>query len=299
MHDHARHFGEYNRAFLVGITLNAAFIVVEIIFGLLSGSLALLADAGHNVGDVMSLLIAWGATFLAARPPSRRRTYGLRRSTILASLINAIILLIAMGAIAWEAVGRLFVPMPVPPATVITVAAVGVVINTATALLFMKGRRHDLNIKGAFLHMAADAGVSLVVVVGGVLIALFGWLWIDPLLSLLIVAVIAVGTWGLLRDSANLALDAVPPGINPDAVEAYLASLPGVHDVHDLHIWAMSTTHTALTAHLVKPDGRIDDALLARVCRELGDRFGIGHVTIQMESGDEANPCHLAPTSVV
>ena len=228
-HHHGCHAVDYHRAFAIGVALNVGFVVVEAVFGFLAGSLALLADAGHNLSDVLSLLLAWGASYLATRPPTRHRTYGLRRSTILASLLNAVLLLLAIGAIGWEAVRRFAAPAEVAGTTVIWVAAVGVVINTATALLFMSGRNRDLNIKGAFLHMAADAGVSLGVVVAGVAIILTGQLWIDPSVSLVIVAVIAIGTWGLLRDSLNLALDAVPEGIDPAAVEDYLKNLAGVY----------------------------------------------------------------------
>ena len=232
------------------------------------------------------MLLAWGASYLTKTAPTKRHTYGLRSSSILASLVNAIILLVAMGAIGWEAVRRFAQPISVPGNPVMLVAAIGVLINGATALLFMKGRAHDLNIKGAFLHMAADAGVSAGVIIAGLAINLTGAQWIDPIVSLLIVIVVAIGTWGLLRDSINLSLAAVPSDIDPVAVEQYLSALPGVTKVHDLHIWAMSTTETALTAHLVKPDAEIDDGLLAHICDELHDRFGIGHATIQLEKGE-------------
>jgi cobalt-zinc-cadmium efflux system protein len=246
----------------------------------------LLADAGHNISDVLSLLLAWCASYLSQTAPTKRHTYGLRGSSILASLANAIILLIAIGAIAWESIRRFGEPTNVPGNTIMLVAAIGVLINGVTALLFVKGRERDLNIKGAFLHMAADAGVSAGVILAGLAINLTGAQWIDPTVSLLIVVAIAIGTWGLLRDSLSLSLDAVPRGIDPTAVENYLLALPGVTKVHDLHIWAMSTTETALTAHLVKPDAEIDDALLARICDELHHRFGIGHATIQLEKGE-------------
>ena len=296
-HDHAP--ARYNRAFAIGVALNLAYVAAEATFGILAHSLALLADAGHNLSDVLGLLLAWGAHRLAQRSPTARRTYGWRRSSILAALGNAFILLIAVGGIAWEAVNRFADPQPLAGNVVVWVAAVGVVINTGTALLFMKGRESDLNIRGAFLHMAADAGVSLGVVVAGLVIGATGWLWIDPAVSLVIAVDITVGTWGLLRESTNLALDAVPEGIDPDEVRDYLRALPGVEQVHDLHIWAMSTTETALTVHLVKPDAEIDDALLARICRELHDRFGIEHATVQFERGDAENPCGLVPDEVV
>jgi cobalt-zinc-cadmium efflux system protein len=291
-HDHGP--AQYHRAFAVGVALNLVFVAIEAVFGLLADSLALLADAGHNLGDVLSLLLAWGASYLAMRPPTRRRTYGLRRSTILASLFNAILLLLAIGAIGWEAIRRFSQPPESHGITMMAVAAVGVVVNAATALLFMSGRKRDLNLQGAFLHMAADAGVSLGVVAAGAAIYFTGLKWIDPLVSLLVVAVIALSTWGLLRDSLDLALDAVPKGIDPAAVEAYLQQLPGVTEVHDLHIWGMSTTHAALTAHLVMPEGDGGDAQLAAIARELHDRFGIEHPTIQIERGDLQHPCGLA-----
>ena len=291
-HHHNNHSpSDYNRAFAIGVALNVIYIVVEATYGFLAGSLALLADAGHNLSDVLGLLLAWGANYLVQRKPTQRHTYGWRKSTILAALTNAIILLVAMGGIAWEAVRRFSDPSPVSGKTVIIVAAIGVVINTATALLFLSGRKTDLNIRGAFLHMAADAGVSAGVVLAGVVILTTGWPWIDPVVSLTITAIILVGTWGLLRDSFNLALDAVPAGIDPEAVKTYLSDLPGVTGVHDLHIWAMSTSETALTVHLVKPNARDDDALIEQASRELHDRFGIEHITIQWERRPELDHC--------
>ena len=282
-HGHSHAPANYNRAFAIGVALNVAYIVVEATYGILADSLALLADAGHNLSDVLGLLLAWGANYLAQRKPTGRHTYGWRKSTILAALTNAIILLVAMGGIAWEAVQRFSDPLPVAGKTIIIVAAIGVVINTATALLFLSGRKQDLNIRGAFLHMAADAGVSAGVVLAGVVILSTGWLWIDPAVSLIITAIILAGTWGLLRDSFNLALDAVPTGIDPEAVKSYLSDLPGVKGVHDFHIWAMSTSETALTAHLLKPDADDDDTLIEQASRELHERFGIDHITIQWE----------------
>ncbi len=291
-HNHGQ--ANYNRAFVIGIALNSGFVILETLYGFLAHSLALLADAGHNLSDVLGLLLALGASILARRPATQRHTYGLRRSSILAALFNAMFLLIAVGGIAWEAVQRFSNPSPVAGGTVIGVAAVGIVINTATALMFMSGRR-DLNIQGAFLHMASDAIVSLGVLLAGIAILITGWLWFDPVVSLIIVAVIVFGTWELLRDSINLALDAVPQNIEPLAVRTYLAELPGVAQIHDLHIWAMSTTETALTAHLVMPAGYPGDAFLARICQALHDQFGIEHTTIQVETGDPNYPCVLAP----
>lgn len=290
-HSHSHGAPNYSRAFVAGITLNVGFVIVEAVFGFLTNSLALIADAGHNLSDVLGLLLAWGASWLVRRRPTPRYTYGFRRSSILAALLNASFLLIAMGAIATEAIQRFFHPTPVNGSTVIGVALVGIVINGVTAWMFMSGRERDLNIKGAFLHMAADALVSLGVVLAGIAILTTGWLWFDPVVSLIIVTVIVVGTWNLLRDSVNLALDAVPEGIESRAVRTYLSELPGVVGVHDLHIWAMSTTETALTAHLIMPVGRPDDAFLSRISMELHDNFGIEHTTIQIETGNFLREC--------
>ena len=292
-HDHGHSHApvNYNRAFAIGVALNVVYIVVEATYGILADSLALLADAGHNLSDVLGLLLAWGANYLAQRKPTERHTYGWRKSTILAALTNAVILLVAMGGIAWEAVQRMSDPLPVAGKTIIIVAAIGVVINTATALLFLSGRKQDLNIRGAFMHMAADAGVSAGVVLAGVVILSTGWLWVDPAVSLVITAIILAGTWGLLRDSFNLALDAVPAGIDPEAVKTYLSDLPGVKGVHDLHIWAMSTSETALTAHLLKPDASDDDTLIEQAGRQLQERFGIAHITIQWERRPGLDDC--------
>jgi cobalt-zinc-cadmium efflux system protein len=298
-HDHDHHHGpaNYNAAFAIGVALNLGFVIVEAIFGTLAHSLSLVADAGHNLSDVLGLLLAWGAMVLSRRLPTPRHTYGLRRSSILAALGNAAFLLVAVGGIAWESIQRLAHPAPVEGATVIWVAAVGIAVNAATALLFMSGRKGDVNIEGAFLHMAADAAVSLGVVVAGVVISFTHWLWLDPAVSLLIVVVITIGTWGLLRKSLNLAMDAVPERINPTAVKAYLCGLPGVTAVHDLHIWGMSTTEAALTVHLVKPEIADDDGLLFRAAKELHDQFGIEHPTIQIERGGDR--CKLEPDEVV
>jgi len=292
-HDHGHAPANYDKAFAIGIALNVTYVVVGAVFGVLAHSVALVADAGHNLSDVLSLLLAWGASRLSQMQPTKRYTYGLRSSSILASLVNAIILLIAIGAVAWEAIRRFNQPQEISGGTVMAVAAFGVVINAATALLFVKGRESDLNIKGAFLHMAADAGVSLGVVVAGFAIIRTGLYWIDPLTSLVIVAIIAVGTWGLLRDSARLALQAVPPGIDANEVMAYLAGLPRVVGVHDLHIWPMSTTDTALTVHLEMSHADGGDEFLHQICKHLHDQFKIEHCTIQIER--DAKACSLAP----
>jgi cobalt-zinc-cadmium efflux system protein len=298
-HDHHHGPANYDRAFLIGIALNAAFVAVEVVYGFLANSLALLADAGHNLGDVLGLGAAWVAASLVKRRPSARYTYGLRRTTILASLGNAMLLLVASGAIALEAFQRLGSPQPVAGITVVWVALAGIAVNGATALGFMSGRKRDLNIRAAFIHMAADALIALGVALSGVAILFTGWQWLDPAVSMMIAVVIVAGTWSLLRDSVNLALDAVPTHIDHDAIAAYLGRLPGVTEVHDLHIWAMSTTEIALTAHLVRPQAGLDDQLLTQACRELTERFGISHATLQIEAGDPAHPCALAPSEVV
>jgi cobalt-zinc-cadmium efflux system protein len=291
-HGHSHAPAGHGRAFAVGILLNSVFVLVEAAFGFLSGSMALVADAGHNLSDVLALLIAWGASVMATRPASARFTYGLKSSTILAALANAMLLLIAIGAILFETVSRLTNPAPVEGWTMVIVAGIGIVINGATAAMFMRGRKHDINIRGAFLHMAADALVSVGVVVAGAAILLTGMLWIDPLTSLVIVAVIAWGTWGLLKDSVKMGLHAVPDSIDENAVHAFLAGLPGVSGVHDLHIWPMSTTETALTAHLVMPSGCPGDTFLHELAHELEHDFGIGHATVQVEI-DGTHGCHL------
>ena len=292
-HGHGHHHGpgSYGRAFAIGVLLNSAFVLIEAGFGLWSGSMALVADAGHNLSDVLSLLIAWGAAYASSLPASGRYTYGYKSSSILAALANGALLLIALGAILFETIDRLFDPAPVEGTTMIAVAGVGIVVNGATALLFASGRKHDINIRGAFLHMAADALVSVGVVIAGIAILMTGGWWIDPVTSLIIVAIIGFGTWGLLRDSVKLALLAVPDSIDEAAVRAYLAGLPGVAAVHDLHIWPMSTTETALTAHLVMPAGYPGDAFLHDVAHELEHRFHIGHATVQVETGAE-DDCH-------
>ena len=298
-HGHTHAPASFGRAFAIGTALNLGFVIVEAVYGYLAHSLALFADAGHNLGDVLGLVLAWGASALARRPPTKRYTYGLRGSSILAALVNAVVLLLSMGAIAWEAIRRFSDPGPVSGGTVIGVAVIGIIINTITALMFMSGRKGDLNIRGAFLHMAADAIVSLGVVLAGVAILVTHWLWIDSVVSLILVVVVVVGTWQLLRDSVNLSLDAVPAGIEPRAVQTYLAERPGVLKVHDLHIWAISTTETALTVHLVMPTGYPGDAFLCSVSKELQDHFGIKHSTLQIETGDSEYPCALEPDHVV
>ncbi|MET0307149.1 MAG: cation diffusion facilitator family transporter [Sphingomonas sp.] len=291
-HDHHHHHShapaDFGRAFAIGILLNVAFVAVEGGAGVWTGSVALLADAGHNLSDVLGLLIAWGAAELAKRPASKRFTYGLRGSSILAALANALLLLVAVGAIALEAAERLGNPPPVPGVPVMAVAAVGIVVNLATALLFARGRHHDINVRGAYLHMAADAGVSAAVVVAGALILLTGRNWIDPAISLAVVAVILWSTWGLLKESITMALQAVPQRIDAEAVEHTLAALPGVSRVHDLHIWPMSTTEAALTAHLVMPDGHPGDSFLINLQHRLAHDFRIDHTTVQIELGDGA-----------
>jgi cobalt-zinc-cadmium efflux system protein len=300
--DHGHHHhpppADMGRAFAIGVLLNTGFVAAEVAAGLWTGSLALLADAGHNLSDVLSLLLAWGATVLARRAPAGRRTYGLRKATILASLANAVLLLVAVGAITSEAARRLADPAAIDSQVVMLVASLGVLINGATAMLFMRGSKTDLNVRGAFLHMASDAAVSLAVVVGAFTMARTGILWIDPALSLVIAGVIVLGTWSLLRDSVDLALDAAPRGVDVEAVRDWLAGLPGVEGVHDLHIWALSTTETALTAHLLRPRNGDADAFLHRACEELDHLFHIGHATLQVET-DASHACRLAPAEVV
>jgi len=281
----------FNKAFGIGIVLNITYIIVEVVYGLIINSMALLADAGHNFSDVLGLGLAWGAAYLAKTASTEKRTYGLRKSTILAALFNAIILMIAVGAITIEAVRKLIYPEPVQGQTMMIVAGIGFVINALTALLFVKGRDKDLNIKGAFLHMAADAGVSLGVVAAGLIIFYTNWLWVDPAVSILIVIVITIGTWGLLRDSFHLSMDAVPKEIDLIEVGNYLKGINGVTEVHDLHIWAMSTTEIALTAHLVIPEQTKDDYFLKKICGELHSKFGIEHSTIQIEKSAQSSNC--------
>lgn len=298
-HRHHQHTAQAGSGYALGFALNLAFVLVEATAGVLTNSLALLADAGHNLSDVVALGLGWAAAMLSRRKPSARYTYGLRGSSIWAALANALLLVAACGAIAWEALQRLAHPSPVHELTVMAVAAVGVVINTGTALMFMRGRHEDLNRRGVFLHMAADAAVSLGVVIAGGLMLWTGWLWLDAAASLMVVGVIAAGTWGLLKDSVAMALHAVPPGINPEAVSNFLKTLPGVTAVHDLHIWGMSTAETALTAHLIVPGTRPGDTFYAELSQELENRFGIHHCTVQVECGDADIPCRQAPEDVV
>lgn len=297
-HDHHHHHfhpapGQHNRAFAIGIVLNLGFVAIEAGFGWTAGSLALLADAGHNLSDVVGLVLAWLAYWLSQQPASGRRTYGYGRATILASLANALLLLMAVGAIMLEAVQRFSSPVVVASQTVAAVAGVGIVINAATAWLFMAGSRNDLNLRGAFLHMAADAAVSLGVVLAGVGMAYTGWTWLDPAMSIVIAAVIAVTTWGLLRDSTHMAMDVVPAHIDQRAVEACLRQQPGVMDVHDMHIWPLSTTAVALTAHLVRPGGAADSAFHQTLADTLHAQFAIDHVTIQIEDVAYSAICPL------
>lgn len=291
-HGHVHAVLDHRTAFLIGISLNIIFVIIEVIFGLRASSVALVADAGHNLSDVLGLVLAWGAAVLSLRRPTPRHTYGLRSSSILAALGNAIILLVSIGAVAWAAIIRLRHPEPIQGGVVAWVAAAGIVVNTATALLFLRGRHEDLNVQGAFLHMAADAAISAGVMVSGLVIASTGWLWLDPTMSLLIVALIAVSTWRLLRESLRLALHAVPANIDPDAVDRYLRSLDGVSDIHDLHIWGMSTTDVALTVHLIKPGDGNDDGFLEELCRTLRDTYNIAHATVQIERSTHELPKH-------
>ncbi|TPW30433.1 cation diffusion facilitator family transporter [Pararhizobium mangrovi] len=306
-HDHGHHHGPgghvhapatFGKAFAIGITLNIVFVALEAIYGVLGNSMALLADAGHNLSDVLGLVVAWVAVLLGNRPPSGRFTYGLRSSSILAALFNAIILLVAVGGIATEAIRRLIEPGPVAGVTVMVVAGIGIVINAVTAWLFASGSKGDLNIRGAYLHMLADTGVSIGVVVAGLLIMWTGLAWIDPVVSLVIAAVILWSTWGLLTESASMSLNAAPSEIDTHEVRAALAECKGVTEVHDLHVWAMSTSETALTCHLVMPEGYPGTHFLQETASMLDERFGIGHPTLQIETDAEAR-CRLAPAEVV
>ncbi|MCF8435313.1 MAG: cation diffusion facilitator family transporter [Ignavibacteriales bacterium] len=290
-HTHTIYNQNINSAFMIGIVLNMLYIIIEVIFGLSVNSMALLADAGHNFADILGLIIAWGGSYLSALPVTKTRTYGFRKSTILAALFNSIILMIALGVIFIESIHKIGSPQPISGITMMIVAGIGVVINTVTAMLFFNGRKNDLNIKGAFLHMASDAVVSLGVVVAGLLINITGIFLFDPIISLIIVVVITISTWGLLKDSLHLSIDAVPANIDYQQVYTYLSELSGVGDVHDLHIWAMSTTEYALTVHLVIPSGHVEDQFLNRVASELFHDFGIHHSTIQIESNTSNNTC--------
>ena len=290
-HDHSHAAASYNRAFAIGVFLNTLFVAVEAGYGFFTGSLVLLADAGHNLSDVVGLLLAWGASFVATKPASDKRTYGFRKVTILASLASAVLLLVALGGIVWEAVGRFSDPAPVKGMLIVVVAGIGVVINTVTALMFVSGQKYDLNIKGAFLHMAADAAVSLGVVIAGLVMLKTGWFVIDPIISLVISAVILVGTWPLLRDSAELAIDSVPSGVDISGIRATLLDLDLVVQVHDLHVWALSTTEVALTMHLVVANDKLDNRFLQAIHDRLHDEFGIAHATIQVEAKELIAGC--------
>lgn len=292
MSEHHHHSANYGRAFAIGIALNSVFVLVEAYYGWQSDSLALLSDAGHNLSDVLGLMIAWGGFYLGNLRPSRKHTYGLGRATIMAAMFNALFLLVVVGGIAWEAVDRFRQPMPIEGGVVMLVAAFGVAINGTTAWLFMAGNRHDLNMRGAFLHMAADALVSVGVVIIGALFLVTGWTWLDPAISLAIALVILLGTWDLMRHSLRLSLDGVPASIELDVVRNYLSALPGVDAVHDLHVWAMSSSETALTVHLVTCSGNPGDEFLNRVAAELRDNFAIKHATIQIET--EAGICAMS-----
>jgi cobalt-zinc-cadmium efflux system protein len=308
-HDHDHHAGHdhghshaptsFGRVFAIGVTLNLVIVAAELVFGYLANSLSLISDAAHNFTDVVGLLLAWGGAWLAARQPTARYTYGFRRASILAALGNAALLLIATGGILIEALHRFQDPQPVATGTVMAVATLGILVNGATAVMFMSGRKDDLNIRGAFLHMVGDAGISVGVVIGAALVSVTGWLWLDPAISVAIALAVLWSSWGLARDSVNLALDAIPRDIDHEAVQAYLRDLPGVSEVHDLHIWAMSTTETALTAHLVRPGAGLDDQMLHETCRQLELRFKIKHATLQIEAGNTEFVCRLAPAHIV
>lgn len=285
-HDHSHSMTNYNRAFAIGVSLNVAFVAIEVFYGVVSQSMALIADAGHNLSDVLGLLLAWGASLLAARPASKMRTYGFRKATILASLASAMLLLVALGSITWEAIGRFLEPRPVQSGTVILVAAIGVVINALTALLFVRGQKHDLNIRGAFLHMAADAGISLGVVAAALIMMRTGWLWIDPVISLCIVGVVFVGTWSLLRESMNLSMDGVPKGIDIERLRKTLLKYEGVSQVRDLHVWSLSTTEVAMTVHLRVDCAPKNSSFLRGIQKKLHDDFEIVHATIQIDTDD-------------
>ena len=294
-HDHAP--ANFGRAFAIGIGLNFGFVVIEVVYGLLSNSMALLADAGHNLGDVLGLCVAWLASVLVRRAPTARYTYGLRGSSILAALFNAVFLLVTVGAISWEAIQRLGSPEPVAGKTVMIVAAIGIAVNGVTAWLFAAGK-DDINLRGAFLHMASDAMVSVGVVAAGLAILFTGWLWLDPVVSLAINAIIIWGTWDLLRASLGMSMASVPSHIDPAAVRAFLLDQKGVSAVHDLHVWPMGTTEIAMTCHLVMPDGHPGDAFLHGMAEHLAGRFRINHPTVQIEIHPHL-ACALAPDEVV
>ncbi|CUT13502.1 Cobaltzinccadmium resistance protein CzcD [Bradyrhizobium sp.] len=295
---HAHAPASFGTAFAIGISLNAALVVAQGVYGYAANSTALMADAGHNLSDVLGLVVAWAASVASKQPPSGRFTYGLKGTSILAALANAVFLLVATGAIGWESVQRFWQPEPVAGITVMVVAAIGIVINGAIALLFARGRKGDLNIHGAFLHMAGDAAVSAGVVVSAALILWTDWLWLDPAMSLVICAVVLWSTWGLLRGSIGMSLAAAPADTDVGAVRTFLLDRPGVTDVHDLHVWPISTTETAMTCHVVMPEGHPGDHFLIESARLLRERYRIGHSTLQIEI-TENNACALAPDDVV
>jgi cobalt-zinc-cadmium efflux system protein len=292
-HHHHGDPNNHGRAFVIAIALNTAFVAVEMTYGFIANSTALMADAGHNLSDVMGLLLAWGAAILARKAPSERFTYGLRSTSILAAMANAMLLLVACGAIALEAIQRISTPPAVAGLTITVVAGIGIIVNGLSAWLFVKGSKGDLNIRGAYLHMATDAIVSLGVVIAGIAMLFTGWYWLDPLISLAIVMVILIGTWGLLRESVQLALSAVPAHIDLPAVETYLRECAGVTDIHDLHIWAMSTTESAMTVHLVMPEGYPGDGFMDEIAHTLAERYSLQHSTLQVEQGTTDHSCAL------
>lgn len=298
-HGHDYNLTSYSRAFVLGLLLNVSFVLIEFIGGFLANSVALTADAGHNLSDVLGLILAWTASLVARRQPSSRKTYGWRKSSILAAFLNAVSLLLVTGGIAWEALERLFYPKDVQSNTIIWIAAIGIIINTGTALMFLPSRRNDINIKSTFFHMIADAIVSAGVVLAGIGIFLTHWFWLDPVFSLIISILIIVNTWELLKESFHLIVDGVPPKIDERAVYTYLSEFPEVTQIHDLHIWGISTTETALTAHLIIPQGHPGDKFLSQICQELHNNFGIDHSTLQVELGDSQYPCILEPTERV
>lgn len=302
-HGHGHHHHHipknFDKRFAIGAALNMGFVLAELLFGFISNSLALIADAMHNFSDVIGLLLAWGGAWLARLIPTATRTYGYRSASILAALANAALLFVAVGGIVFESIRRFFDPAPIDGMTVVWVAGIGIIINTATAMMFFHGQKDDINIRGAFLHMVADALVSVGVVVAALIVMWTGYSWIDPVIGLVIAAVIIWSTWGLARDALHLSLAGVPRNVDQEAVRTYLAGLPGVAEVHDLHIWAMSTTETALTVHLLRPGAQLDDAFLHEVATELQNRFKIHHPTIQVEAGNAGDACKLAPAEVV
>jgi len=292
-HHHARPDNQ-GHVIVVTIVLNMAFVIIEFAYGFIANSTALMADAGHNISDVLGLILAWGAVILTRKPPSKRYTYGLRSTSIMAALVNAMLLLVACGAIALEAIQRFSQPPTVASLTVSSVAGIGIVINGLSAWLLMKGSKEDLNIRGAYLHMAADTAVSLAVVIAGIAMFYTGWFMLDPIISLLIVIVIVIGTWSLLRDSMQLALSAVPAKVDALAIDTYLRELAGVTDIHDLHIWGLSTTESALTVHLVMPNGHPGDIFLDEIVQTLDERFFVHHSTLQIEQGTTNHSCSLS-----